>query len=121
MPFLLASDMQPSYPLSGWNGAFFSSKNMTFGIWEISADAAQLHEHSHPEEEVWNVVEGRIAIAVDGEERIVRSGDAVVIPANTPHSARPLGYCRAVVVDHPVRTTLPGVGMRAPAKKRRTR
>ena len=82
---------------------------MTFGLWEIAADAAPLHEHSHPQEEVWNVAEGQIAITVDGEEHILRPGSALVIPPNAQHSARPLADCRAIVADCPVRTDLPGL------------
>jgi hypothetical protein len=47
-------------PLAGWSGRFFHSENMTFGHWEIAEGAADLHEHEHPQEEVWNVVEGEI-------------------------------------------------------------
>ena len=101
--------MLRSKPLPGWTGAFFHSKSMTFGLWEIAADADELHEHSHPQEEVWNVAEGRIAITVDRHEQLVEQGSAVVIPANVPHSAKPLGHCRAIVVDCPVRRDLPGL------------
>jgi mannose-6-phosphate isomerase-like protein (cupin superfamily) len=110
VPFVEPSDMQLGRPLPGWVGRFYHSANMTFGVWEVAADAAALHEHQHPEEEVWNVVEGEIAIRVDGEERVVKQGSAVVVPGNARHSARPLGRCRAVVVDWPVRTALPGLG-----------
>src|SRR6185503_21057034 len=110
--------MQRREPLSGWKGSFFHSENMTFGLWEIAADAVPLHEHSHPQEEVWNIVAGEIAFSVNGEERVVRQGSAVVIPANALHSARPLGPCQAVVVDWPVRTELPGTG-HSPARPSR--
>jgi mannose-6-phosphate isomerase-like protein (cupin superfamily) len=96
-------------PLSGWSGRFFDSENMTFGHWDIADGAADLHEHDHPQEEVWNVVEGEILLVVDGQERRLGSGDAAVIPPNTRHSAKPLGACRAIVVDHPVRQQLPGI------------
>lgn len=110
MPFIEPHDMQQGRPLRGWVGSFFHSDNMTFGLWEIAASADALHEHQHPQEEVWNIVEGEIAISIGREERVVKQGSAVVIPPNTLHSARPLGYCRAVVADWPVRTQLPGQG-----------
>jgi uncharacterized cupin superfamily protein len=109
MPFIAPADMLPSNPLRGWKGAFFQSKNMTFGLWEIAPDAAPLHEHSHPQEEVWNIAEGRIALTVGGTEYILEPGSAVVIPPNVRHSARPLGQCRAIVADHPLRSELPGI------------
>src|SRR5262249_35072985 len=99
--------MLPSSPLPGWTGRFFHSENMTFGLWDVAADAADLHEHRHPQEEVWNVVEGEIVLVVGGEERQLGPGTAAVIPPGTPHSARVLGACRAVVADFPVRHQLP--------------
>jgi unsaturated pyranuronate lyase len=110
MPFIESADMPRGKPLHGWTGAFFHSENMTFGLWEVAVDAVPLHEHSHPQEEVWNIVEGEIAFTLDGDERVLRRGSGVVVPPNTPHSARPLGRCRAVVVDWPVRPELPGLG-----------
>ena len=110
MPFIASADMLPAEPLHGWKGAFFHSENMTFGLWEIAPDAARFHEHCHPQEEVWNIADGQIALTVDGEERILQPGSAAVIPPNVRHSARPLGRCRAIVADYPVRTELPGIG-----------
>lgn len=97
-------------PLRGWSGSFFHSAHMTFAIWEIAEGAAPLHEHDHPQEEVWNVVAGEIALRVNGVEHIVRAGSAVVVPPSARHSARPLGACRALVTDWPLRTQLPGMG-----------
>jgi mannose-6-phosphate isomerase-like protein (cupin superfamily) len=101
--------MLRSAPLSGWTGRFFHAETMTFGHWEIAEGAADLHEHAHPHEEVWNIVEGEIALVVDGHERHLGPGDAAVIPPNARHCARHLGACRVIVVDHPVRFDLPGV------------
>jgi mannose-6-phosphate isomerase-like protein (cupin superfamily) len=39
--------------------------------WEIAADAEQLREHHHPTEEVCNVVEGELAMTVDGVEHVL--------------------------------------------------
>jgi len=112
MPFIDPTAMAHGSPLSGWSGRFFHSESMTFGHWEIAEGAADLHEHDHPEEEVWNVVAGELMLVVDGEERRLGPGDAAVIPPLTRHSAKPLGACRAIVVDHPVRLQLPGVPAR---------
>ena len=109
MAFLTAAEMGLGKPLHGWTGRFFHSQNMTFALWEIAADAVPLHEHYHPQEEVWNIVEGRIAITVDGVERELGPGDAVIVPPGTRHSARALGACRVVVADWPVREQLPGL------------
>ena len=82
---------------------------MTFARWTISADAHDLHEHQHEQEEVWNIVEGSILLIVDGSEREMVAGSAAVVPPNTPHSVRIIGPAEIVVADFPVRRDLPGV------------
>jgi unsaturated pyranuronate lyase len=106
--FIDPVEMQSGSPLRGWTGRFFHSQNMTFGYWEVAVGAADLHEHEHPQEEVWNVVDGEIVLVIDGCERRIGSGGAAVVPPHTRHAAKPIGACRAIVVDHPVRLDLPG-------------
>ena len=100
--------MTAAEPLPGWKGRFFHSASMTFAHYEVAADAAAIHRHQHPQEEVWNVVDGEIAISIDGEERVLGPGDVAVVPANAPHSGRVVKAARAVVVDYPLRLELPG-------------
>ena len=106
MPFVNPYDLATVERLPGWFGRFFHSESMTFGYWEIAADAVPLHEHHHPEEEVWNLVEGRMALTVAGVEQILEPGTAAIVPAQAPHSARVLEACRAIVVDHPARPSI---------------
>ena len=107
MPFVDSADMRFNERLPGWKGRFFDSENMSFGIYEITEDAVPLHEHHHPQE-VWNVVEGKLALRINGEERVAEPGCAVIVPPNAPHSARALGACRAIVVDYPLRDDIGG-------------
>jgi quercetin dioxygenase-like cupin family protein len=43
--------------------------------------------HKHPEEQVINVLAGKLRVRVGTEERIVGVGDAVLIPPDTEHEA----------------------------------
>lgn len=61
------------------------------------------------QEEVWNVVEGKLAITTYGQEHIVGPGCTAIVPANTRHSTRALAASRAIVVDHPVRDQIGGI------------
>ena len=106
--FISKQDMVTGSPLPGWSGRFFHSQNMTFGHWTVTDGADDLHEHQHEQEEVWNVVAGRIVLVVDGIEGTLEAGDAAVIPPNTPHSARAIGAADVVVADFPLRERLPG-------------
>src|SRR5262249_24572134 len=81
MPYVDPAHLPAREPLAGWRGRFFHSDHMTFAYYEIDADAVPIHEHRHPQEEVWNVVAGRLAITIAGEERVVGAGCAAVVPA----------------------------------------
>lgn len=106
--WVTSGEMPAREPVPGWRGRFFSSPHVTFGMWEVADGAEPVHEHFHPEEEVWIVVAGRLAVTVGGEERVVEAGDAAFVPGGVAHRVRALGPTRAVVADHPVRSNLPG-------------
>ena len=109
MPFIEPPDIMTGAPLPGWKEHFFHSENTT-RQWTIAADADPLHEHHHQQEEVWSVAEGEVMISIDGNEKTLGSGDAAIIPPNTPHSARTKTACRrATLTDFPLRHELLGV------------
>ena len=42
--------------------------------------------HFHPrQEELFTVLEGEINVLLDDEERVIRAGDTLTVPAGTPH------------------------------------
>ena len=58
---------------------------------EISPDAPAFR-HKHPGEEIIYVLEGTLEYAVDGQEpKTYGAGDALLVPAETPHSVRNVG------------------------------
>jgi mannose-6-phosphate isomerase-like protein (cupin superfamily) len=114
MPFVETAGLPTREPLPGWTGRFFNSEHMTFCYYDIAADATPLHEHHHEQEEVWHVTEGRLALTVDGEERVLGAGDVAVVPANHRHSARAVTACRAIVVDFPLRESIRGIRITVP-------
>jgi quercetin dioxygenase-like cupin family protein len=60
--------------------------------------------HWHDEEQISFVLEGELEFEVGDEKRVVRRGEAVVIPPNVPHAARTHeGTCLEVDVFHPPR------------------
>jgi len=103
MPFVDSTELSTRERLPGWTSRVFQSDNMTFAYYEIAADAVPLHEHHHSQEEVWNVIEGKLAVTIDGVEKVAGPGCAAVVPPDTLHSARALSACRAIVVDYPLR------------------
>jgi quercetin dioxygenase-like cupin family protein len=64
---------------------------------------APLPEHTHPHEQVTNVIEGQLELTIAGETSVLTPGKVAVIPPNMPHSGRALTPCRAIDVFYPVR------------------
>lgn len=62
---------------------------MTFAYYTVVA-GAWIHEHSHPNDEVWNVIDGQLEITIAGETRVAGPGCAVVVPPDTAHSVKAL-------------------------------
>jgi quercetin dioxygenase-like cupin family protein len=81
---------------------------MTFAYYDIDGGAT-LHEHSHPNEEVWHIIEGDVDLTVGDETWRVGAGNAVVVPPETTHAVSVANYCRAIVVDYPVRHDVAGI------------
>jgi quercetin dioxygenase-like cupin family protein len=107
MPFIDTGQLKVREPLPGWKGRYFHSANMTFAYYAVAAGAA-IHEHSHANEEVWHVIEGELEVTVDGQTQVAGPGSAAVIPANTTHAVKALTDGRSIVVDYPLRHSLPG-------------
>lgn len=75
---------------------------MTFAHYEF-ARGASIHEHFHPQEEVYEVIEGELEITIDGATQIARPGVVAIVPSGARHSIKALTDGRAIIVDYPVR------------------
>jgi quercetin dioxygenase-like cupin family protein len=108
MAFIDVERLTIKEPRQGWKGRFFHSDNLTLAYYAVKAGAS-IHEHAHENDEVWNVIEGRLEITVAGETRVLGPGSAAVVPPNTRHSIKAVTDARAIVVDHPRRESIGGV------------
>jgi quercetin dioxygenase-like cupin family protein len=86
----------------GWRGRFFDSPSMSFVQYEFDAGAS-IHEHCHPQEEVWQIVEGELDISIDGVTRRAGAGSVAIVPANTKHSVVAVTDGKVFIVDYPLR------------------
>ena len=105
MPFLDANSLPVIERLPGWRGRYFHSQNMTFAHYDF-ARGSSIHEHFHPEEEVYEVIEGELEVTIDGEAQIAGAGLVAIVPANVRHSVKALSDGRAIIVDYPLRGDL---------------
>lgn len=102
MPFVDANELKVVERLPGWKGRYFHSSSMTFAHYDFVAGAS-IHEHFHPEEEVYEVIEGELEVTIDGSSQIAKPGVVAIVPPNSRHSVRALTDGRLIVVDHPAR------------------
>jgi quercetin dioxygenase-like cupin family protein len=111
MTLVDTSTLDVKEPREGWKGRFFHSDKMTFAYYTVEA-GAWVHEHSHENDEVWNIIEGELEVTIDGETAVAGPGCAAVVPPNAPHGVKAITAVRAIVVDSPVRTSIGGVDLR---------
>ncbi len=102
MPFIDTSSLRVIERLPGWHGRYFHSPSMTFAHYDF-ARGASIHEHFHPQEEVYEVIEGELEVTIDGVVQIARPGIVAIVPGGARHSVKALTNGRAIIVDYPLR------------------
>ncbi|HEY6251997.1 MAG TPA: cupin domain-containing protein [Candidatus Angelobacter sp.] len=102
MPIVDVSSLKIKERLPGWRGRYFHSQNMTFAHYDF-VKGASIHEHHHPEEEVYEVIEGELDVTIDGVALTARPGMVAIVPGGVRHSIKALTDGRAIIIDHPVR------------------
>jgi quercetin dioxygenase-like cupin family protein len=102
MAFIDTSKLDVLNKRPGWRGRLFHSTNNTFVWWDFDK-GADIHGHSHEQEEVWHIIAGELEVTVAGETRRCGPGCVALIPPHTKHSVIALAAGRAIVVDHPLR------------------
>lgn len=102
MPLVDLNTLPVKERLPGWRGRYFHSSSMTFAHYEF-VRGSSIHEHYHPEEEVYIVLEGELELTIDGVPHTAKPGLVAIVPPNARHSIRALTGGRAMIVDHPRR------------------
>ena len=75
MPLINTNKLPTLERLPGWTGRYFNSPSMSFAHYEFDAGSS-IHEHFHPREEVWEVIEGELEITID---RVTQRGKAIIV------------------------------------------
>ena len=102
MSFVDVDKLKVTERLPGWRGRYFHAVNMTVAHYEFTRGAS-IHEHHHPQEELYEVLEGELELTVDGVTQVARPGMPAIVPSNARHSVRALTDGRAIIVDSPAR------------------
>ncbi len=88
--------------IPGHRGRFVHSEHTTHVYWEIE-EGSQLPEHSHPHEQIVNLLQGTYELVVDGETHRLETGEVLVIPGGAVHSGMAHTDCHILDVFSPVR------------------
>ena len=96
------SDINELEPLPGYRVRFVHSENMTFAFWDIKK-GYEVPVHSHPNEQVVKILEGKLELRLEGETYIMEPGQVLIIPANVEHAAYSHTDCKAIDTFYPVR------------------
>ena len=96
------NDIEEKEIIPGYFARFLHSDNMTLAYWRIEA-GAPMPEHSHPNEQVTNLIEGVFELVVKGKSTVLRQGSVVIIPPNIPHSGTAITECRIIDAFYPLR------------------
>lgn len=99
------NELQKKEVMPGFHGRFIHSAAMTHAYWDIDA-GMELPEQQHVHEQVANILEGEFEFTVDGQIKICKAGDVVVLPSNVPHSGRAITDCKILDVFAPGREDL---------------
>ena len=102
MPLIDTDSLKVVERLPGWRGRYFHSPSMTFAHYDF-VRGSSIHEHFHPQEEVYEVIEGELEVTIDGVAQVARPGLVAIVPANVRHSIKALTDGRAIIVDYPLR------------------
>ena len=102
MSFVDVDKLKETERLPGWRGRYFHAVNMTVAHYEFTRGAS-IHEHHHPQEELYEVLEGELELTVDGVTQVARPGVVAIVPSHARHSVRALTDGRAIIVDSPAR------------------
>lgn len=96
----------PSLPVKeifpGFRARIVHTMRTSLSWVEIDA-GARFPRHTHPHEQVVNVLDGELELIVDDTPHRLTSGMCYVIPPDVPHEGRAITPCRVLDVFAPTR------------------
>lgn len=103
MNFFKESDLKARQVLEGITLRAVSGDKTMMTFFEFEPNAV-IPSHKHPHEQITYIIEGEMEFTVEGETRLLKKGDGVVIRSNQEHSAKILNKpTKAVDAWYPVR------------------
>ncbi|MBI5050821.1 MAG: cupin domain-containing protein [Nitrospirae bacterium] len=103
MSFFRKSELKAKQILEGITLRAVSGEKTMMTFFEFEPNAV-IPSHKHPHEQITYIIHGEIGFTIEGETKILKEGDGVVIPSNIEHSAKVLDKpTKAVDAWYPIR------------------
>ena len=102
MTFIDLKNLEKKELVKGGHVRFVHTEKMTLAYWMLEP-GTEVPLHSHPHEQVVNVIEGEIELTIDGETGRLTPGQVAVVSSNVEHAAKAATACRIIDVFCPVR------------------
>ena len=99
---LKLSEIPSKEIMPGYHGKLIHTNTMSLAFWEVEKGAV-VPEHSHVNEQVMQVLEGKFEFTLNGQTRIYEPGELVVIGSYIPHSGKAITNCKLMDVFSPTR------------------
>ncbi len=108
MSFFRESDLETKQILEGISLRAVSGEKTMMTLFEFEPNAI-IPSHKHPHEQITYIIEGEMEVTVEGETRVLKKGDGVVILSNQEHSAKVMNKpTKAVDAWYPIRKDYKG-------------
>ncbi|MBT3383668.1 MAG: cupin domain-containing protein [Prolixibacteraceae bacterium] len=85
---------------------FADGDNLNVLHWNIQ-DGGEVKMHSHSQEQFGLVIKGGFDMVIAGQKKILKAGDAYIVPANVQHSFIAIGETEAIDVFTPRKEDFP--------------
>ena len=89
MPFFKESELKSKFPFEGIKFKAAYGKNAMITIFDIDPNSV-VPKHKHPHEQISYVIQGAVEFTLEGETRLLKEGEGVVILPNQEHGAKAL-------------------------------
>ena len=89
-------------PIEGYRAKMIHTDQMSIAHWDVDS-GYELPEHSHPHEQITNIIEGEFILTLNGDDIHLSAGESLVIPGDAMHSGKSLTACKIIDVWNPPR------------------
>ena len=103
MNFFRESDLNTKQVLEGISLRAVSGDETMMTFFKFKPNSI-IPSHKHPHEQITYIIEGEMEFTLEGDTKVLKAGDGVVISSNHEHSAKILSKpTKAVDAWYPVR------------------